>query len=321
MRLDAVKVMATPEDYKRITSERTTRLAELPLVEFGKRGGFFSDSWSAWADVWGHRELLLRLVKREVKARYKDSSLGILWSLFRPLVQLLIYYFAIGQILGAARGTPNFAIFVFIGLTTWALFSEIVSGSTLSILANAGLVKKVYLPREIFPLSTVGSSLVNFSFQLVVLVGGILLLSAFPAGTDILLAPLAVVTLVIFSTAIGLLLSALNVYIRDVQHFVEVALAVLFWLSPIVYPFRYVHTALAGNWMEQLYLFNPITIIVISMQKAFWFAGTTPEAVASQVWPDHLVLRLFIMLAGSVLFLWFSQRVFARLQGNFAQEI
>jgi ABC-2 type transport system permease protein len=298
--------MATPDEYQRMVEERTNRLAELPLIEFGKRGGFFSDSLSAWADV---------------KARYKDSSLGILWSLFRPLVQLLIYYFAIGQILGAARGTPNFAIFVFIGLTTWALFSEIVNGSTLSILANSGLVKKVYLPREIFPLSTVGSSMVNFTFQLIVLVGGILLISSFPDGVDLLLAPVAVITLVIFSTAVGLLLSALNVYVRDVQHFVEVALAVLFWMSPIVYPFRYVHTALAGNWMEQLYLLNPITTIVISMQKALWFAGTSPEAIASQVWPDHLVLRLLITLAGSLVFLWFSQRIFARLQGNFAQEI
>jgi ABC-2 type transport system permease protein len=313
--------LASPEEYERIVEDRTARLAELPLVEFGKRGGFFSDSWSAWADVWAHRELLLRLVKREVKARYKDSSLGILWSLFRPLVQLLIYYFAIGQILGAARGTPNFAIFVFIGLTTWMLFSDIVNGATMSILANSGLVKKVYLPREIFPLSTVGSSLVNFAFQLIVLVGGILLLSSFPGGTNILLAPLAIVTLIVFSTAIGLLLSALNVYVRDVQHFVEVALAVLFWLSPIVYPFRYVHTALGGNWMEQLYLLNPITTIVISMQKALWSAGTTPEGLASQVWPDHLVLRLLITLAASLVFLWFSQRIFARLQGNFAQEI
>lgn len=313
--------METPEEYRRIVEERTVRLSELPLVEFGKRGGFFSDSWSAWAEVWSRRELLSRLVKREVKARYKDSSLGVVWSLFRPLVQLLIYYFAIGQILGAARGTPNFAIFVFIGLTTWALFSEIVNGSTLSILANSGLVKKVYLPREIFPLSTVGSSMVNFAFQLIVLVGGILLLSAFPSGADVLLAPLAVITLVTFSTAVGLLLSALNVYVRDVQHFVEVALAVLFWMSPIVYPFRYVHTALAGNWMEQLYLLNPITTIVISMQKALWFAGTSPEAMASQVWPDNLILRLLITLAGSLIFLWFSQRIFARLQGNFAQEI
>lgn len=313
--------MASPQEYERIVEDRKARLAELPLVEFGKRGGFISDSWSAWADVWAYRELLLRLVNREVKARYKDSSLGILWSLFRPLVQLLIYYFAIGQILGAARGTPNFAIFVFIGLTTWMLFSDIVNGATMSILANAGLVKKVYLPREIFPLSAVGSSLVNFAVQLIVLVGGILILSSYPGGPIILLAPLAIVTLIVFSTAIGMLLSALNVYVRDVQHFVEVALAVLFWLSPIVYPFRYVHTALGGNWLEQLYLLNPITIIVISMQKALWSAGTTPEGLASQVWPDHLVLRLLITLVASLVFLWFSQRIFARLQANFAQEI
>lgn len=313
--------MASSKEYENIVASRTSRLEATPLSEHGGKGRFFADSWTGWLDVWNHRELLVRLTRREVKSRYKDSSLGILWSLVRPLVQLLIYYFAIGQILGAARGTPNFAIFVFIGLMTWTLFSDIVNGSTMSILANAGLVKKVYLPREIFPLSAVGSSLVNFFFQFVVLVVGILFVSSFPSWPNLALGPLALITLILFSTAIGLLLAALNVYVRDVQHFVEVALAVLFWLSPIVYPFKFVNAALKGNWLEQLYLLNPVTTVVISMQKAFWTAGTSPDAESSQIWPDNLGLRLVITLGSSIALLWLSQRIFSRLQGNFAQEI
>ncbi len=288
----------------------------------GQASGLVSGSWSAVAEVWGSRELLGRLVKREVKARYKDSSLGILWSLFRPIVQLLIYYFAIGQVLGAARGTPDFGIFVFVGLTIWALFSEIVGGSTTSILANAGLIKKVYLPREIFPLAAVGSALVNFVIQVIVLsLGVVVLASDYPGGLDLLLAPLAVVTVVVFATALGLLLAALNVYLRDIQHFVEVALIILFWASPIVYSFKFVHNVIGGSIWEQIYLANPVTIAIIGFQKAIWAAGSSATGDLAQVWPDDLALRLIITLLLSIVLLWITQRVFARLQGNFAQEL
>jgi ABC-2 type transport system permease protein len=306
------------------TSEARSRalaISQEPFQTVSERQGFFRGSGRSLADVWAHRELLWLLVKREIKARYKDSSLGLVWSLARPLIQLLIYYFAIGQILGAARNTPDFAIFVFTGLTTWGLFSEIVSGSTGSILGNGGLVKKVYLPREIFPLSTVGGAMFNFLVQLVVLLLAIVVLAHFPFGVNLLLAPLSVVMLVVFATAVGLVLSAINVYLRDTQHFVEIALLVLFWASPIVYPFTFVNQALHGNWLEQLYLANPVTIAIIGMQKALWAGGLEGTGATAQVWPSDLALRLVIMLIISTILLWISQRVFSRLQGNFAQEI
>ncbi|MDN4598394.1 ABC transporter permease [Leifsonia virtsii] len=300
---------------------RALAISQEPFQTVSERQGFFRGSGRSLADVWAHRELLWLLVKREIKARYKDSSLGLVWSLARPLIQLLIYYFAIGQILGAARNTPDFAIFVFTGLTTWGLFSEIVSGSTGSILGNGGLVKKVYLPREIFPLSTVGGAMFNFLVQLVVLLLAIVVLAHFPFGVNLLLAPLSVVMLVVFATAVGLVLSAINVYLRDTQHFVEIALLVLFWASPIVYPFTFVNQALHGNWLEQLYLANPVTIAIIGMQKALWAGGLEGTGATAQVWPSDLALRLVIMLVISTILLWISQRVFSRLQGNFAQEI
>ncbi len=300
---------------------RAHSIEATPFQTVSQKQGFFRGSGRSIADVWAHRELLWLLVKREIKARYKDSSLGLVWSLARPLIQLLIYYFAIGQVLGAARNTPDFAIFVFTGLTIWGLFSEIVSGATGSILGNGGLVKKVYLPREIFPLSTVGGALFNFLVQMVVLIIAIVVISHFPWGPNLLLAPLSVVMLVVFATAIGLVLSAVNVYLRDTQHFVEIALLVLFWASPIVYPFTFVHQQLHGNWLEQLYLANPVTIAVIGMQKALWAGGLEGTGATQQVWPDHLALRLVITLGVSLVLLWLSQRAFARLQGNFAQEI
>ena len=311
--------MTTPVD----AGARAAVIESLPMEHVGQRSGFIRGTGRSLGDVWAHRELLGLLIRRELKARYKDSSLGIVWSLFRPLAQLLIYYFAIGQVLGAARGTPDFAIFVFIGLTMWGLFAEIVTGSTTAILANSGLVKKVYLPREIFPLSAIGGALFNFLVQLVVLTIAIFLLATVPFAwnLNVFLAPLAVVTLVLFATAIGLFLSAVNVYLRDTQHLVEIAIVILFWASPIVYSFTYVHKLLQGNWVEQLYLANPVTIAVIGMQKALWAAGSASEGALTQTWPDHLFLRLLITLLVSVVLLWLSQRVFSRLQGNFAQEL
>jgi len=150
--------------------ERSRRLAELSFQPTGQRHGFLRGSAQSLRDVWSYRELLSLLVKRELKARYKDSTLGFLWSLLRPLAQLLIYYVALGKFLGAERAIPDYAIFVFTGLTAWALFSEIVASGTGSIVANAGLVKKIYLPREVFPLSVVGSALFNFIVQIVILV-------------------------------------------------------------------------------------------------------------------------------------------------------
>jgi len=304
-----------------VKAERLAKISEMDFVDVSKSRGFFRGTWGSLMEIWNHRELLDRLVRREVKARYKDSRLGVVWSLFRPLVQLMIYYFAIGQIMGAARSVPDFAVFVFIGLTMWMLYSEIISGGAGSIIGNAGLVKKVYLPREIFPLAAIGSALVNFFVQFGVLIVGIAVLSYFTWSPTLLLAPLAFVTILVFGAALGMLVAAVNVYLRDVQHFVEIYLLVFFWASPIVYPFTFVHNQLGGGWLEELYLASPVTLSIIAAQKALWSSGSADVAGIVQYWPADLELRLLIALVVSVVFLWFSQRVFSRLQGNFAQEL
>lgn len=299
--------------------ERALRISQEPLVPVGQSTGFISGTWSSIRDVWDRRELLNLLVKREIRARYKDSSLGVVWSLVKPLVQLLVYYFAIGQILGVARNIPSFAIFVFVGLTVWGLFTEIVSSGTMSIVNNSGLVKKVYLPREIFPLGSVGGALFNFVLQLMILVAATLALGQFPLTTDLAFAPLALANVIVFGTAVAMILSAATVYLRDLQHLVEVTLTVAFWASPIVYSFAFVHDAIADTLFEQIYLSNPVTLSVLGMQKAFWLAGTTESTQMN--WPPDLAVRLWVSLAISIVLLWLGQRVFSRLQGNFAQEL
>ncbi|NMR20864.1 ABC transporter permease [Cellulomonas fimi] len=298
------------------TSEaRAAALAREPLRVAGPQPGFASGTWLSIKDIVGQRELLGMLVRRELKAKYKDSTLGFLWSMLRPLAMLLIYYIALGEFLGAARQIDDFAIFIFTGLTAWTLYSDIVITGTGSIVTNAGLIKKIYLPREVFPLSVVGSALFNFVIQLGILLAATALVGRFPTGGRWLYLPLAMGVLVVFATALALLLSALNVYLRDIQYLVEIIIMVFFWISPIVYSWGLVAPKMPNPFLEQLYLANPMTLVVLGFQQVFWVAGD------GSLVPDQLGTRLVVALAVGVAFLWVSQRVFARLQANFAQEL
>lgn len=295
--------------------ERTAALSAQPLTVVGSRAGFLSGTADSLRQLWLYRELLMLLVRREIKVRYKDSALGLLWSLIRPLAMLAVYYFAIGKFLGAQRAIPDFAIYIFTGLTAYQLFSEIVSGSTGSILGNSGLVKKISLPREVFPLSTVGSALFNFAIQLGVLAAATLVVQRVPTGERLLYLPLSAAVLLVWATAFGLVLAAVNVYLRDVQYLVEISLVVLFWTTPTVYSLELVRNAYNSPLLESIYLSNPIAAAVLGMQRAFWVAGD--DAVQA----ENLGLRLLVMLGIGSLLLWVAQRVFARLEGNFAQEM
>jgi ABC-2 type transport system permease protein len=294
---------------------RRARLASLQLQEVGARGGLVMGTVTALREVHRYRELLVLLVRRELRARYKNSSLGFVWSLVKPIAQLLIYFVVIGQFLGAARSIPEFGVFVFAGLTMWSLFNETVTGGAGSIVANSGLVKKVYLPREVFPLSTVGAASFNFVIQFGVLVAATLVVGSFPWSRHLLYVPLAIALLLVFGTALALLLSAVNVYLRDVQHLMEIVTLILFWASPIVYSYAFVTDFLKGGWLEQLYLANPVTLAILAFQRGMWSAG------ADQPFPTHMPIRMAVAFAFSLALLWAGQRVFARLEGNFAQEL
>jgi len=295
-------------------AERYARLRSEPLVPAGRPAG---GSWGSLREVFSHRQLLDLLIRRDLKSRYKDSALGFAWTLIRPLVQLGIYWLILGQILGSARAIPEFAIYIFAGLTLYGLFSEIVTGATGSIVANAGLLKKVYVPREIYPLSAVGGALFNFAIQLVILLIATLAFGSFPASSGILFFFPATAIILIWGTALGLLLAALNVYLRDMQYLVEVLMMLLMWGSPIVYSWSQVqqHANGAWGWVLPIYTNNPITLAIVGFHRAFWTAGGPDQ------YPSMLLMRMGIAILVGLVALFFCQRVFAKLQGNFAQEI
>ncbi|GAA1494830.1 ABC transporter permease [Curtobacterium herbarum] len=295
-----------------IVSERFERLRQERMVPAGRPATALLGSVR---EVFAHRQLLDLLIRRDLKSRYKDSALGFAWTLIRPLVQLAIYYFVLGEILGASRNIPEFAIYVFSGLTLYGLFSEIVASGTASIVSNGGLIKKVYLPREIYPLASVGAALFNFGVQLVVLLAAAVLQSGFAwLRPDLLYFLPATLVILIWATALALLLAAANVYLRDMQYLVEVLVLLLMWGSPIVYSWQMVASR-APEWLLNLYSANPITLAVLGIHRAFWTAGADAE------YPSHLLLRLGIAAVVGLVALVVCQRVFAKLQGNFAQEI
>jgi ABC-2 type transport system permease protein len=293
---------------------------ELPMTVVHAHRSFFRGFGEDVRDIWSYRELLSQLVRKELKVKYKDSVLGFFWTLVRPMIQLVIYYVAFTLFLGNTQ--PAYAIFIFSGLVVWGLFTDIVGGCTGSIVGNGGLLKKTYFPREIFPLSVVGASIVNFLFQMIVL--GLALAVAALAGQhvvptwDLALVPLAFLVTIVWATALGVFLAGATVYLRDLQHLIDVILLALFWLVPIVYAVTLPLNSFAKSGHHTLltiYLANPMLNAIAAFQRAFYTMG--PEyTFQANLWP-----RLGIFLVVGLGFLWLAQRYFTRVQGDFAQEL
>ena len=295
------------------------RLAGEPFTLIDSRGLHANVRGGKLGEIFARRELLNLLVRRDLQARYRDSVLGFLWTVIRPIIQFLMYFIVLGQFLRAAEGIDQFAIYLFSGLTLFAFFSDMVFGATGSIIGNAGLVKKIYLPREIFPLASVGAASFMFVVQLLILVVAAIVLGALPAPVAMLWFFPSVLLILVWGVAIGLLLAALNVYLRDIQYLTEVVMMLAMWGSPIVYSWQMVTDAVARfglpSWVLEIYAGNPLTIGVLGFHRAFWDAGTAAD------YPDNLALRMVIAGAIGVVFLFISHRAFVRMQGNFAQEL
>ncbi len=219
-----------------------------------------------------YRELLLNLTRKEIKVKYKNSFLGFLWSLINPLVMLVVFYVAFGIIFRVrSEGIAFYAFFLMSGILAWNFFSNALAMSVASVVNNGVLVKKIYFPREVLPLSYIGSAGFHFLLQELVLL-------AFMLGFRVPLSPwLAAFPLVVllqtsFITGMVLWLSAFNVFFRDVQHFTEILLMAWFWMTPVVYPISYMLNALPA-WAQKIYLLNPMAHIILLHQYVVYNAA------------------------------------------------
>ncbi|HVE75760.1 MAG TPA: ABC transporter permease [Actinomycetota bacterium] len=272
-----------------------------------------------------YRELLLNLVRKELKVRYKDSVLGFMWSMLNPVLYLVVFYVVFDLFLGQA--VPEFHFFLLSGLLPWTLFATSVQSGAGSVVANGALLKKVYFPREVLPMSAVGGALFHFGLQMMVLMAFLLIFRHDFISEYLVLVPAALAVELLLVAGIALLLSGLTVYLRDIQHFLELALLAWIWMTPIIYPVADVFTKLNPRGMFGLYLLNPMTPIVLSFQRAFYnqVAPIDKTGNARQVLLDepvwwYLEKLGYVALLG-IAFLVVGQIVFAKAEGNFAEEL
>jgi len=207
-------------------------------------------------DLWLHRELLFNMTRKELKVKYKRSVLGFLWSFMTPLIMLAVFGLVFSIL---ARTSMNwFVVYLMSGLFPWLFFSNSLMGSVGSVVGNPGLVKKVYFPREVLTLGAIGANIFHFVMQMLILLV-FLVIIGWHFSINILYLPLVMLLEIVFTTGLSLFIAAANVYLRDIQHFTEVATMAWFWLTPIVYVIGTVMGVL-GGWFK-LYLLNPMTNI------------------------------------------------------------
>jgi ABC-2 type transport system permease protein len=267
--------------------------------------------------------LLKLLVRKELKVRYRGSVLGLLWSYVKPAVQFLVFYVALGVFLGLERsarnpdGLSNYAVYLFSGIVLINFFSEALGNSARSIVNNGNLIKKIYLPRELFPVASVWVSAVHFFPQLVVLVIGCVVAGWHPDAFQLLAAVGGFAIVGFLATGLGLLFGAANVYFRDSENLVDMLLMVATWASPVMYSWTMVESKLGPGFFA-LYQANPITVGVELFHYAFWYPTTDGSAAMP---PNLFSLWLPIGMIISLVVLALGQLTFRRLEGRFAQEL
>jgi ABC-2 type transport system permease protein len=263
-------------------------------------------------DLWVHRELLWNMTVKELKVKYKRSVLGFVWSFITPMIMLAVFSLVFA-ILARGGGMSWFAVYLMSGLLPWLFFVSSLTQSVGSVVSNPGLVKKVYFPREVLPIAAVGANIFHFLMQMLVFFG-FLIIIRWHFSIYLLLFPVVLLLEIVFALGMALFVSAANVYLRDVQHFVEVATMAWFWLTPIVYTMGTL-TSVAGRYTS-LYLLNPMANIVLLWQYIIYNPyHYGPEAAYVAPWGIiyTVVLSLFLLFT--------SYYYFTRSERGFAEQI
>jgi len=259
-----------------------------------------------------YRELVSNLVIRNLKVRYKNSALGFLWSLLSPLAMMMVFT-VVFTFMMPNNAIRKFPVFVLCALLPWSFFRDSVMRSIASIVGNASLIKKVYFPREVLPLSVVLSNLINFLLALIVLFA---MLFVFRVRLTVwaLLLPLVIFTQLLFTLGLGFMLSTANVFYRDTRMIMDVVMQAWFFLTPIFYPIDILpkHRLLLGfdvNIHRWTYILNPMASL-ISTYRVILYHGARPAA--------DFFLRTFVT---SVATLIVGYLIFIRHSRVFAEEV
>jgi lipopolysaccharide transport system permease protein len=245
----------------------------------------------------GYRHLLRNLVLKDLKLKYRGSVLGFLWSLINPLVMIGVYTLAFRFILNEAR--EGFVFLVLLGILAWTFFSSSAMMATGSIADNGALLKSVFFPRAILPIATVLFNLAQYLLMAVVFLPVMLIVFGIAPAPPMLAYPLVLALQVMFTIGLALVLATATTFFRDVRHLLEVALAVLFWTTPIVYELSQVPERFRGAMLA-----SPLASYVVAYKDIFFYRRWPDPAV----WTFAVAYAIIALAAGAALLLAFEDR-------------
>lgn len=248
-----------------------------------------------------YREFLKTSVLKDFRGKYKKSFLGVLWSFINPLLQLLIYSVVFSFIMKS--NIEHYTVFLVVALIPWTFFNTTMIQSTTAIVSNAGIVKKVYFPREILPISIVTSNLVNFLISCIIVLFA-LLLSGIGLSKYTLLIPVVVLIQYIFSLGLSFILSSITVYIRDLEYFINVLMMLWFYLNPIVYS-----ADLIPKKLQPIFNLNPMLHIINAYRDILY----------SQKLPN--LKNLGILALTCIIIFYLGLKIFKKSERGFAEEL
>lgn len=220
----------------------------------------------ALSDVFRFRELIVLLVQRDLKVRYKRSALGMAWTLLNPLLQMVVYTLVFSRVI--RLGVANYPVFLLAGLLPWSLISIGTTGSAFSLLNNEALIRKVAVPHAVYPISVVASKLVDLCLSLAPLAIIALAVGVTP-GLPWLFLPVAIFLAGTFTAGLALAFSSLTVFFRDMRHLIDILFQVWFYLTPVLYPIEFLDR-LGGGTAQSLLALNPATPIVRLFQQVIY---------------------------------------------------
>lgn len=251
--------------------------------------------------LYQYRELLKTSISKDIRGKYKNSVLGIIWSFLNPLLQIAVYAIVFPLIMKSSL--PNYTVFLCCGLIPWNFFSAAISRTSFTMIENGNIIKKVYFPREILPISVTTSEAINFVISTIIILAFVL---GYGMGISKFIIFYPIVLLVQYFLLIGIsfIVSSVTVYFRDLQHFISIALQLLFYATPIVYAPDSIPVNF--QWILQ---YNPMTYIINAYRDIFYY----------QQMPDFASLAM--VLVGSIIFCVIGYLIFNKLQRRFAEEI
>lgn len=252
-------------------------------------------------NLYNYRELIKTSVKKDIGGKYKHSFLGVLWSFFNPLLQIAVYAIIFPLIM--RNQIPNYTLFMVCGLIPWTYFSTVLNRASFIMIENGNILKKVYFPREILPLSLVMSETVNFLISSIIILAFVII-NGTGLSIYILFYPLVLLVQFVLLLGISLIFSSVTVYFRDLQHFIGVALQLFFYATPIVYSID----AIPENF-RWILKFNPMTYIIEGYRDIFY----------SKSIPDIKMLGIILVIGIIVTVIGYL--IFNKLQKRFAEEL